>query len=109
MNTIVIGEPKILYCKRRSVKKNISWWEIPKEEYIGKEIPIQDKELEKEIERTEAAVDDCIRRREMRARVSVARPVGKHMSEEERDLVCEKIGDEPGARAKRRREIKEMS
>jgi hypothetical protein len=61
---------------------------IPKEEYIGKEIPIQDEELEKEIERTEADVDDCIRRREIRARVSVARPVGKHMSEEERDLVC---------------------
>jgi hypothetical protein len=73
---------------------------------------MQDEELEKEIERTEAAVDDCIHRRARRARrarVSVSRPVGKHMSEEERDLVCEKIGDEPGARAKRRREIEEMS
>jgi hypothetical protein len=45
MNTTVIGEPKILYCKRRSVKENILWWGIPrdiwKEEYIGGEIPIQ--------------------------------------------------------------------
>ncbi len=44
MNTIVIGEPKILYCKRRSVKENISWWGIPrdiwKDEYIGWEIHI---------------------------------------------------------------------
>jgi hypothetical protein len=31
------------------------------------------------------------------------------MSEAERDLVCEKLGDEPGAWAKRRREIEEMS
>ncbi len=33
----------------------------------------------------------------------------EHMSEEERDFICEKLGDEPGVRAKRRREIEVMS
>jgi hypothetical protein len=68
-----------------------------------------DKELEAEIARTETAVDDCICRRAKRAGVAMAQPGKKHMSEEERDLICEKLGDEPGARAKRRREIEEMS
>ncbi len=30
------------------------------------------------------------------------------MSKAERDQICDAIGDEPGARAKRRREIEEM-
>ncbi len=68
-----------------------------------------DEELEAEIARTEAAVDDCVSRRAKRAGVAVAEPGKKHMSEEERDLICQKLGDEPGTRAKRRREIEEMS
>jgi hypothetical protein len=39
----------------------------------------------------------------------VARPEGRHMNKAERDLICEKIGDEPGAQAKRKREREEMS
>jgi hypothetical protein len=35
-------------------------------------------------------------------------PGKKHMSKEERDLICEKLRDEAGAKAKRRREIEEM-
>jgi CO dehydrogenase/acetyl-CoA synthase epsilon subunit len=71
-----------------------------------------DEEMEKEIEETEeteAAVDACIFRRAKRVGVSVAGPEGRHMSEAERDLICKMIGDVPGARAKRRKEIEEMS
>jgi hypothetical protein len=39
-----------------------------------------DAELEKEIEKTEAAVDNCIRRRARRAVLSMASPEGECMS-----------------------------
>jgi hypothetical protein len=74
----------------------------------GKE-PDSDEETEREIKKTEAAVDACILRRAKRAGVSVAGPEGRHMSKAERDLICGMIGDEPGAWAKRRKEIEEMS
>jgi hypothetical protein len=46
-----------------------------------------DAELEKEIEKTEAAVDNCIRRRARRAGLSIASPEGERMSEAKRDLI----------------------
>ncbi len=54
-------------------------------------------------------MDDCVWRRAKRAGVAVAEAGRKCMSEEERDLICKEIGDEPGAWAKRRREIEKMS
>lgn len=56
-----------------------------------------DEELEREIEKTEADMDACILRRAKRAGVIVAEPEGRHMSKEERDCICKKIGNEPGA------------
>jgi hypothetical protein len=40
--------------------------------------------------------------------VEVLTPEDVIMSEAERHQVCKQIGDEPGARAKRRREIEKM-
>jgi hypothetical protein len=67
-----------------------------------------DEELEAEIARTEAAIDDCFRRRAKRARTAVGELGDRCMSEEERDLLSEKLGDGIGVRAKRRKEIEEM-
>jgi hypothetical protein len=64
-----------------------------------------DEGMEREIAETETAVDASIRRRAKRAGVEVEVPEGVRMSDAERDQVCEEIGDEPGARAKRRKEI----
>jgi hypothetical protein len=41
--------------------------------------------------------------------VNVVEPDRASMSEMEQDRICEEIGDEPGARAKRRKEIEDMS
>jgi hypothetical protein len=68
-----------------------------------------DDEMERELEKTLEAVEACIRRRAKRVGVSVAGPEGRRMSEAERDHICEMIGDEPGERAKRRKEIEKMS
>jgi hypothetical protein len=67
-----------------------------------------DEELEAEIARMEAAMDDCLQRRAKRAGIPAGEPGKKHMSEKERDLICEELGVEPGAGAKRKREIEEM-
>jgi hypothetical protein len=62
-----------------------------------------DEELEAEIMRTEAAIDDCFRRRVIRAGIDVGEKDGRCVSEKERDRLSEKIGDRIRVRAKRRR------
>jgi hypothetical protein len=74
-----------------------------------REKPDSDNEIERELEETEAAVDACIQEGKKRAGVNVVEPERACMSEMERDCICEDIGDEPGARAKRRKEIEYMS
>jgi hypothetical protein len=67
-----------------------------------------DEELEAEIARTAVAIDNCFRRRAKGAGIAVREPEEKHMSKEERGLLSKKLGDGPGARAKRRKEIEDM-
>jgi hypothetical protein len=67
-----------------------------------------DEELEAMIARTEAAIDDCFRRRSKRVGIAVGEPGDKCKSKEERDLLSEKLGDGISVRAKRRKEIEEM-
>ncbi len=108
VNVVYGGEgwrtPENTWMDMKEVEEEVFFVNVLQEIWLD-----SDEELEREIEKMEVAVDDCIRRRTRRAGVSVARPEGERMSEAERDLVCEKLGDEPGTWAKRRREIEEMS
>jgi hypothetical protein len=65
--------------------------------------------MEKELEEAKAAVEDCYRRRARRAGLEGALPTGRPMSEGELDTLSELLGDETGSRAKRRREVEEMT
>jgi hypothetical protein len=65
--------------------------------------------MKKELEEAEAAVEECYRRRARRAGLEEVLPVGRPMSEGELDTLSELLGDEVGGRAKRRREIEEMT
>jgi hypothetical protein len=56
-----------------------------------------------------AAIEECYRRRARRAGLEEVLPVGRPMSEEELDTLSELLGDEVGGRAKRRREVEEMT
>ncbi len=51
-----------------------------------------DEELEAEIARTEAAIDHCFQSRPKRAGIAVSGLRDRCMSEEERDLLSEKLG-----------------
>jgi hypothetical protein len=68
-----------------------------------------DEELAEEISRTEAAVNKCYRRRAKRAGLDTGCLGSKPLSEEEKDGLSERLGDGTGARAKRRKEIEDMS
>ncbi len=65
--------------------------------------------MKKELEGAEAAVEECYRRRARRAGLEWVLPVGRPMSEGELDTLSELLGDETGGRAKRRREVEEMT
>jgi hypothetical protein len=67
------------------------------------------KELEAEIAMTVKVIDDCFWSRAKRAGVAVDMSEVRFMSESERDCLSKKLGDGPGVRAKRRKEIEEMS
>jgi hypothetical protein len=71
--------------------------------------PDSDEELEAEIAMTEKAINDCFWRRAKRAGVAVDMPEDRFMSESERDCLSKKLGDGTGVRAKRRKDIEEMS
>jgi hypothetical protein len=65
--------------------------------------------MEKELEEAKAAVEEFYRRRARRAGLEGALPVGRPMSEGELDTLSELLGDETRSRAKRRREVEEMT
>jgi hypothetical protein len=58
---------------------------------------------------TVKVIDDCFWSRAKRAGVAVDMSEVSFMSESERDCLSKKLGDGPGVRAKRRKEIEEMS
>jgi hypothetical protein len=64
-----------------------------------------DEEMEDEIKKAQAAVNECYRRRAGWAGISIKAPEGRLLTEEELDSLSEQLGDGAGARAKRRREI----
>jgi hypothetical protein len=68
-----------------------------------------DSVMEKELEEAKAAVEECYRRRARRAGLEGALPVGRPMSDRELNMLSELLGDETGCRAKRRREVEEMT
>jgi hypothetical protein len=65
--------------------------------------------MEKELEEAKAAVEECFRRRARRAGLEGTLPVGRPMTEREIDELSELPGEGVGSRAKRAREIEEMT
>ncbi len=65
--------------------------------------------MERELEEAKAAVEECYRRRARRAGLQELLPAGRPMTESELDTLSKLLGDEIGGRAKRRREIEEMT
>jgi hypothetical protein len=65
--------------------------------------------MEKELEEAKAAVEECYRRRTKRAGLEGMLPAGRPMTEGEIDMLSKVLGDGTGSRAKRRREIEEMT
>jgi hypothetical protein len=65
--------------------------------------------MEKKLEEAKAAVEECYRRRARRAGLEGALPAGRPMTEGELDMLSEMLGDGAGSRAKRRREVEEMT
>jgi hypothetical protein len=70
---------------------------------------MSDEEMLGEIRETQAAVDACYQRRAKRLGLEGELPTGRLMTEGELDNLSEQLGDGPGARAKRREEVKWMS
>jgi hypothetical protein len=65
--------------------------------------------MREEIKEAEAAVDACYRRWARRVGLGELLPVGRPMTEGELDSLSELLGDGIGARAKRRKEIEQMT
>jgi hypothetical protein len=65
--------------------------------------------MEKELEEAKAAVEECFLRRARRAGLEGTLPVGRPMTEREIDELSELLWDGIGNRAKRGREIEEMT
>ncbi len=63
----------------------------------------------KELEEAKAAVEECYQRRARRAGLEEALLAGIPMTEGELNMLSELLGDGAGSRAKRRREVEEMS
>ncbi len=64
---------------------------------------------DKELLQAKANVEECYRRRARRAGLQGTLPVGRPMTEKEIDNLSERLGDGVGGRAKRSREIEEMT
>jgi hypothetical protein len=64
---------------------------------------------DKELMEARAAVEDCYRRRARRAGLEETLPKDRPMTEEEINELGERLGDGRGSRAKRAREIEEMT
>jgi hypothetical protein len=65
--------------------------------------------MREELKEAEAAVEACSRRRARRAGLAEMLPTGRSLLEKELDTLSELLGDGIGVRARRRREIKEMT
>jgi hypothetical protein len=65
--------------------------------------------MREELKEAEAAVEACYRRRARRAGLAEMLPADRTLSEKELDTLSELLGDGIGARAKRRREIEQMT
>jgi hypothetical protein len=65
--------------------------------------------MDKELLQAKADVEECYRRRARRAGLEGTLPVGRPMMEKEIDDLSERLGDGIGGRAKRSREIEEMT
>jgi hypothetical protein len=65
--------------------------------------------MEKELEEAKAAVEECYRRRARRAGLEGTLPAGRPMTEGELNMLSKILGDGAGSRAKRRREVEEMT
>jgi hypothetical protein len=64
---------------------------------------------DKELLEAKAAVEECFRRRARRAGLEGTLPVDRPMTEQEIDNLSKRLGDGIGSRAKRSREIEEMT
>jgi hypothetical protein len=56
-----------------------------------------DEEMEDEIKKAQAAMDECYRRRAERAGINIKVPEGRLLIEEELDTLSEQLGDGAGA------------
>jgi hypothetical protein len=65
--------------------------------------------MEKELEEAKAVVEECFHRRAKRAGLEGTLSAGRHMTERELEMLGEALGDRTGSRAKRRKEIEEMT
>jgi hypothetical protein len=65
--------------------------------------------MDKELMEAKAAAEECYRRRASRAGLEETLPTDRPMTEQEIDELSEKLGDGKGSRAKRAREIEEMT
>ncbi len=65
--------------------------------------------MREELREAEAAVEACYRRRARRAGLAEMLPADRPLSEKELDTLSKLLGDGIGARAKRRREIEQMT
>jgi hypothetical protein len=67
------------------------------------------EEMQKEIRKTEAAVEECYHWRAKRAGIDIKVPKDRALTVEELDNLSEQLGDGEGAQARRREEIDRMS
>ncbi len=65
--------------------------------------------MQEEVKEAEAAVDACYWRRARRAGLGEMLPADRPMTEEELDYLSEQLGDRIGARARRRKEVEQMT
>ncbi len=79
------------------------------EERLRAEATASDEEMEDEIRKARAAVDECYRRRAKRAGISIEGAGDRLLTKEELDNLSEQLRDGTGVRAKRRKEVEKMS
>jgi hypothetical protein len=88
-------------------------WEVEgdseEEEEVQGGAITSDEEMEDDIKRAQAAVDECYHRRARWAGISIKATEDRLLTEEELDSLREQLGDGAGTRAKRRKEIEKMS
>ncbi len=65
--------------------------------------------MQEELKEAEAAVEECYQRRAMRAGLAEMLPADRPMMEKELVTLSKLLGDGIGARAKRKREIEQMT